>query len=190
MFKGNISCNLSDEELVKLVKFDNNNEALNILLHKYQPIIMSKIRSFNFDAFEIDDIYQECILGLYSIIFDYSPIKSSFRTFSSVCINRILLSILRNKSKKGSIPIDFIADFNEESIIADSDTPEQILERYDNFEALLSKVKKRLSSLEYKVLLKLFAGLSYKEISEDLSVSAKSVDNAVQRIRKKFYEII
>ena len=186
MFSSNIKSNLSDEELVILVKCDSNNEALNILLTKYQPVIMSKIHSFNFSASEIDDIYQECVIGLYSIIFDYIPEKASFYTFSSVCINRLLLSLARSKSKKDNLSFSSISDFDESVLSNSSDTPENILERYDNFEELLTKVRKQLSILEFKVLLKLFAGLSYKEISLELSLTEKSVDNAVQRIRKKF----
>ena len=189
MFSNNINSNLSDEELVVLVKCDSNNEALNILLTKYQPIIMHKINSFNFNAAEIDDIYQECVIGLYSIIFDYIPEKASFYTFSSVCINRILLSLIRSKSKKGCIPFCSISDFDESVLSNGIDTPEAIYERYDNFEELINKVRKQLSTLEFKVLLKLFAGLSYKEISNELSLTEKSVDNAVQRIRKKFSQI-
>ncbi len=186
MSNSNFSNNTTDEELIQLIKIDNNNVALSSLLQKYRPIIFSKIRAFNFNECDIDDIYQECIIALYSIIFDYNPEKSSFRTFSDICINRILFSIMRSKYSKRRIPQDFLVDFDESDFIADTNSPELIFERYNNYELLLHKVSEHLSKLELQVLFKLVAGLSYAEISDELDITLKSVDNAVQRIRKKF----
>lgn len=177
---------LSEEELVNLIRYDDNNEAFNLLLSIYKPFIFSKIRIFNFKDIDFEDIYQECVIGLYRIAFDYIPEKSSFRTFANLCINRILISIIRSKSARGSIPDEAIVDFDESVILIDSNTPELILESYDNYEGLLTKVRKLLSDREYKVLLKLTEGLTYSEISQTLGISPKAVDNSVQRIRKKF----
>ncbi len=176
----------SDEELVKLIRYDNNNEALNILLSLYKPFIINKIRGFNFSDCDFEDVYQECVIGLYRIIFDYIPEKSSFRTFASLCINRILISLMRSKYNKGNIPQEAIVDLDESVIDSDYDTPEVILERYDNYEGLVSRMRNQLSSREYKVLMQLAEGLSYLEIAGALSISPKAVDNAIQRIRKKF----
>ncbi len=190
MFNSSLSGKLSEEELVKLIKYDDNNEALSILLSIYKPFIINKIRSFPFNEFDFDDVYQECVIGLYNIIFDYIQDKSSFRTFASVCINRILISLFRGKSNKCRIPHDSIVDFDESNISCDFDTPEVILERYDNYENLLNKAREQLSPLELSVLMKLADGLSYAEISKTIGVSVKSVDNAVQRIRKKFSNLL
>lgn len=190
MFDSNLSANQSEEELVRLIKFDSNNEALNILLSIYKPFIINKIHSFNFNEFDFDDVYQECVIGLYSIIFDYIPEKSSFRTFASVCINRILISLLRSKYNKSRIPEEAMVGFDESTVQLDYDTPELILERYDNYEVLLNKVRTQLSSREFNVLIQLTEGLSYAEISNTLNISLKAVDNAVQRIRKKFSNLL
>ena len=100
-----------------------------------------------------------------------------------------MLSIKRSKQTKGTIPSDFLVDFDESILAVNTDTPETILERYNNFEELIAKVRDCLSKLEFNVLLKLFGGLSYKEISCELNISTKTVDNAVQRIRKKFSKL-
>lgn len=177
---------ISDEELVNLIRFDNNNEALILLLSNYKPFIISKIRSFNFNESEFEDIYQECVIGLYRIVFSYIPTKSSFKTFANVCINRILISLIRSKNSKYNIPEEQIVDLDESIVLSEHNTPELILEDYDNYENLLLKIREQLSEKEYNVLLKITEGLSYSDIAESLGVSVKSVDNSVQRIRKKF----
>ncbi len=186
MLRKNVSESQSEEELVKLIKVDNNNEAFILLLSIYKPIIISKINGFNFNDCDFEDVYQECAIGLYRIIFDYVSEKSSFRTFASICVNRILISLLRSKYAKSNVPEDAIVDFDESIVIADSDTPEVILERGDNYENLLSDVRNQLSKREFDVLSHLTEGLSYMEISKVVGISVKAVDNAVQRIRKKF----
>jgi len=187
MLEARIKYYQSEEELVKLIKYDDNNEALILLLSIYKPIIISKINSFFFNECDFEDIYQECVIALYRIIFDFSAEKSSFRTFASICLNRVLISLKRNKSTKSIIPEDIIE--LDESLIADSETPEVIFERYDNYDILLSKIRAKLSNREYSVLLQLVEGISYSEISSILGISTKSVDNAVQRIRKKFSDM-
>lgn len=181
-----------DNELISLYLSDENREALSILLSKYNPIIVSRINYFGFNKDESEDIMQECMLGIFTALPSYNPQKSSFNTFARVCIDRMLISILRSKNALKSIPEGAFVSLDEslpQGIDSNISSPETIFERMDSFHTLNSKVKKVLSGLEYNVLLNVFGGLSYSEIAKALGVSVKSVDNAVQRIRKKVNKI-
>ena len=181
-----------DNELISLYLSDENREALSILLSKYKPLIVSRINYFGFKKDEAEDIMQECMLGLFTALSSYNPQKSSFNTFARVCIDRMLISILRSKNALKSIPDGAFVSLDEnlpQGIDSNISSPETIFERMDSFHTLNSKVKKVLSGLEYNVLLNVFGGLSYSEIAKALGVSVKSVDNAVQRIRKKVNKI-
>ena len=181
-----------DNELISLYLSDENRQALSILLSKYKPLIISRINYFGLNNDETDDIMQECMLCLFTALSSYNPQKSSFNTFARVCIDRMLISILRSKSALKTVPEGAFISLDESlSLGVDSgvSSPEAIFERIDSFHNLKSKVRGVLSAFEYKVLLHVFSGLSYSEISNDLGVSVKSVDNAVQRIRKKVNKI-
>lgn len=179
------------EELVTLFKRDHNTEALNALFVHYRPLILSRIRYYGFLESEAEDLCQECLVGLYSAILHYNPQKSSFGTFARLCIDRMLISVIRSKNRARNIPRESLVDFDESLHLGavEQDNPEQILEQFDNFSQLLLKIKNALSAFEYSVLLQSFSGMSYSEISVKLGVSVKAVDNAVQRIRRKFSKL-
>ena len=178
---------ITDAELLTLYKVDNNSEALSILLSKYQPLILFRIRHFGFKMEEYEDLMQECMIGLYRAILAYQPSKSSFRAFSQLCIDRMLISIIRSRNSSQKMPVDAIAEYDENvHLIGAENSPEKILEEFDDFENLLQSIEKILSKFEYAVLINSFRGLSYSEIAEKLNTTVKSVDNAIQRVRKKF----
>lgn len=179
------------EELVALYRQDHNTEALNALFSYYRPFILSRIRYYGFLESEAEDLCQECLVGLYSAILHYNPEKSSFGTFARLCIDRMLISVIRSRNRARNIPRESLVDFDESLHFATAgqDDPEQILEQLDNFSKLLLRIKNELSEFEYSVLLQSFSGMSYSEISVKLGVSVKAVDNAVQRIRRKFSKI-
>lgn len=179
---------MADFELLSLYKTDNNLEALALLFSRYQTLILSRIRRFGFSTADTEDLLQECMIGLYGAINVFEPQKSSFQTFSRLCIDRMLISVLRKKNKASAIPENELIEYEDESDVLSNinNDPQLILERLDNFEELVQKVRSVLSKLEFSVLVRVFNGMSYREISEDLGIPQKSVNNAVQRIRKKF----
>ena len=184
--------NMTDFELLTLYKADNNNEALMLLFSRYQPMIIARIRHFDFPANDVEDLCQECMIGLYSAIISYEPSKSSFSTFSRLCIDRMLISALRSRNRASAVPEDAKGSLedNEHLVSENSETdPQLILERLDSFEGLKDKAQKELSSLEYSVLIKIFGGMTYKEVAKAMKLSEKAVDNAVQRIRRKFSKL-
>lgn len=176
---------ITDSELLMLYKLEKNNEALSILFSRYQSLILYRIRHFGFKAEEFEDLAQECMIGLYRAILAYKPDKSSFKIFSQLCIDRMLISILRKRNSVSSVPVDAFDEYDE-NIYEGNSNPQVILEELDDFENLLKSTKKVLSKFEYEVLMNSFRGLSYQEIAEKMGTTAKSIDNAIQRIRKKF----
>ncbi len=184
---------MADNELLTLYKGDANDEALMLLFARYQPMIAARIRHFNFASADVEDLCQECMIGLYSAILSYEPAKSSFSTFSRICIDRMLIAALRSRNRAIEVPSDAKASLDEiENLISSNgeSDPQLLFERLDSFEGLKQKANEELSKLEFSVLNYVFSGMSYKETAEALKISEKAVDNAVQRIRRKFSKIL
>lgn len=176
----------ADNELLRLYKSDRNSLALSVLFERYKPLIISRINSFNFSKVDFDDVFQECMIVLFTAINRYDSTIASFNTYASVCINRALITICRKKNNGGEVLLDnFDAQANE-IICDDSVNPQNIIENNDKFSTLVDNVKSTLSKREFAVLKYLFEGHKYTEIAQELSISVKSVDNAIQRIRNKF----
>ena len=187
---------ISDEELQKLA-VDGDAEAEELLIRRYNRIILSLSRPFFLTGGDSDDLLQEGMLGLLNAIRQYDPCeKASFRTFAVLCIRRCLYSAMRRSGNSNSISLDECLSlesslFDENPARNDSvRSPEDVLidreetgKRYDSL--LLS-----LSPLEKSVLRCFLRGMSYREIAEYTHKSVKAVDNAIQRIRRKLEKLI
>ena len=180
---------ITDNELLRLYKCDKNNLALSVLFERYKPLIIARIKSFNFSKSDFEDVFQECMIVLFTAINSYKSEVASFNTYATICINRALISIYRQKSTVGELLEDDISSKIDETVFTEAENPQNIIENNDNFSELISIVKSSLSKREFAVLKYLFAGHKYSEIAEKLSISVKSVDNAIQRIRNKFNNI-
>ena len=136
-------------------------------------------------GFERDDLYQEAVIVLLRAIHSYDPEKGAgFRTYSSVCIKRHFLSMIRSgKRYRNAAMVDYLP--LDETVIADCENPEEIWIEKENYSDRINNLFCGLSSLEKDVLTYYLKGISIKEISAKLSKSEKSVYNALQRIRKK-----
>ena len=178
---------ISDKELITLYVNDGNTQALDILLKKTRPLILSRIEHFGFASSEIDDLLQECMICVYMAVKSYDSTLASFNTYSRVCIDRALQSILRKRNSLKNIPYDAVISLTDVDFAynGNTETPQGIFERVDSFSEFLAEAKSRLSKLEYSVLLYLFRGYSIGEIASGMEISYKSVDNALQRVRKK-----
>ena len=178
---------LTDEELAALYLADENEQALLALFGRYRALAKSRANRFCNTFCEAEDLEQEAMLGVYGAVLSYKSEKASFATFARICIDRRLISCVRARCGAGKIPEELICEYNDElkTYSEDSNNPEELLARADEYALLSETLKKQLSALEYSVITELLGGLSYQEIAKKLGVSAKSVDNAVQRIRKK-----
>ena len=166
---------------------EGDNEAFREISEKYKGLILSVANKYSASGFDKNDFFQEGLLGLLSACKAYDPEKNSlFRNFALTCINRRFLSVIRKNSAKGAIPTDSLVPI-EELELSDENTsnPETLVlekERAEDFEKKLHSI---LSPLELSVLELYLQGLSYQDTAQRLGVSVKSVDNALQRIRKK-----
>lgn len=182
--------NLSDEALVALVKFDNKQLSSEVF-RRYDGVIKKLVRKYI--CFENDDLFQAGALGLYSAIKNYDG-TSKFDSFAYTCINNSIRSELRkNNSKKNQPLIDYVpltgygdGDNDKTEILVDSSMgPEDLCLSNESKHEIEENIKECLSDLEYKILALFLQGHSYFEIAKRLSKTEKSVDNAIQRIRKK-----
>ena len=174
--------NLSDDEIVSLVK-SGDYAPVGILIKRYYPTILLYVNQLCPEEHK-EDAIQEATFALYSAIKGYNSQKSSFSTFASVCIKRAVIAFLRSQNRKRVIPSELVSSIDEVEI-ADSNSPEKIFFDRDNLESLTNNIKLELSPLEYKVLELYVSGYRYSVIADRLSITEKSVNNAMIRIRKK-----
>ena len=180
---------LRDEELLGPLK-SSNNEATAVLLQKYVPLVKTQAALFKSSGIECEDLVQEGMIGLASAIKAYNPSISSFSTFARICINRSMIAAVRKNSHKRVIPKDLFDDsLHSETEVglkgSNEDNPENLFFARNDYLDFQQEARFKLSDMEYNVLCYHISGYSYKEISERLSLTAKSVDNAIQRIRCK-----
>ena len=182
---------MEEIELVSKAKAGDNN-ALNELINLYSEVVLQKSRSYKkTSGIENDDLYQEGMLGLLSAVYTFDESKgASFFTYATTLITRKMLSALRSANKKSNLPLDsYVAIEDRSDIRSYNPTPEEMLMFNEEIDSIISFVENNLSKTEKKVFKLNLLGLSYNEIAEILDCSEKSVDNALQRIRKKIRSI-
>lgn len=188
---------LTDEKLLELCTGENaDEEALGALLMRYKHTVNSVARAYFLSGGDTDDLLQEGMIGVFKAISTYNG-KSSFKNYAYKCIKTTILSAVKKSGRLKNRPLyNYVPLTAEEGDDADknsflSDDSFDPEERYINDEAekeLKARIKEGLSDLEFKILSLYLAGYSYREIAEKTDKSVKSVDNAVQRIRKKITE--
>ena len=189
---------MKDEELIELVK-SNNKDALDYILKKYKELVYMKVSKYFIVGAEKDDIFQEGMIGLYKAIQSYKKDKhNSFKTFANMCIERQLITAIKSSNRQKHIPLNSYLSLN--SANADEEDDKTLLDILDNkmvedpldtitkkeyYKSVEETIDKSLSGFEKDVLKKFIKGESYVKIAEELDAPVKSVDNAIQRIRKK-----
>ena len=186
---------LSDEALCTLAA-SGNPAAEEILMERYTRLVRTCARPFFLAGGDSEDLTQEGMVGLLKAVREYDAEKAaSFRTFAELCIRSRLYSILRASAREKHIPLNQSVSLDTPCFDSNSYTsgtnnlaqrdPEDDLIDREHTAALLSGVRKQLSDLEAKILGYYLDGLSCREIAETVGRAPKSVDNAVQRIRRK-----
>ncbi|WP_407072357.1 RNA polymerase sporulation sigma factor SigH [Planococcus liqunii] len=189
---------MTDEELVSLVH-SGNTEALDFLITKFRHFVRMKARSYFLIGADKEDIIQEGMIGLYKAIRDFKSDKlSSFRAFAELCIIRQIITAIKTATRQKHIPLNSYVSldkpiYDEESdrTLMDvltgngADDPEEMMINNEEFLYMEAKMGEVLSDLEREVLALYLDGQSYQEISEKLERHVKSIDNALQRVKRK-----
>lgn len=178
---------LSAEYLVELSQ-QGDTKAFSILIAKFTFLVRERSKSYLYSGIELEDLMQEGMLGFIKAVKHYDPeYKTSFNSFASLCVDRSIISAVNKTFSKGSIPktvlvsIDDADEFEQNSTVS---IENQVILKLDK-DKLLEQIHTRLSEFEKDVFNLFIKGFTYKKISEVLSVTEKSVDNAIQRIRRK-----
>lgn len=189
---------MTDEELVEKVKAGDQ-AAQDALFERYKEIVNMKANKFYIIGAEREDMAQEGLIGLYKAVKSFDSSKqNSFKTFANLCIERQLITAIKSSNRQKNIPLNSSFSLNlsaydegddtEVLEILDTKTAEDPLEtitKKEYFEYVENKIDESLSSFEKQVLNRYIQGESYNDIAERLDTPIKSVDNAIQRIRKK-----
>lgn len=181
------SVQLNENQLVKLAK-EGNQAAFVSLLARFTPIIHSKCKRFYKCGLESEDFFQEGALGLFCAVksFDIGN-NASFYTYAGICIENRLISAFKSASCKKHLPLDNYLPLNQLShleAMGEIDPEEKYIE-LESLKNLNNLFLEILSEKEYNVLNLYLQGYSYSKIAQSLKISQKSVDNAVQRIKRK-----
>ncbi|ATP42232.1 RNA polymerase factor sigma-70 [Solibacillus sp. R5-41] len=189
---------LTDEALVGQVHLGNA-DALDFLISKYRLFVKAKARSYFLIGADKEDIIQEGMIGLYKAIRDFKEDKlASFRAFAELCITRQIITAIKTATRQKHIPLNSyisldkpIYDEESERTLMDvitspiSEDPEHLMINREDYSHLEKKMSEVLSELEQQVLIRYLEGQSYNEISEELNRHVKSIDNALQRVKRK-----
>ncbi len=192
------SSNKTDEELAEIAK-NGDKDALEYLLNRYEDLVDMKVNKYFIVGAEKEDIVQEGMIGLYKAIKSFDSAKeNSFKSFANLCIERQLITAIKTSNRQKHIPLNSSISLNANAYDDDSDT--ELLEKLDMqvledpldtitkkeyYKNIETKIDQNLSSFEKQVLTRYARGESYVNIAQKLSAPVKSVDNAIQRIRKK-----
>lgn len=188
----------SDEEIVKLAK-NGDEMATEYLINKYKNFVRVKAKSYFLVGADREDIIQEGMIGLYKSIRDFRADKlSSFRAFAELCITRQIITAIKTATRQKHIPLNSYISLNKPIYDEDSDRtmldilsgtkitdPEEVFISHELSDDLREKIQENLSELESKVLLSYLEGKSYQEMAKELNRHVKSIDNALQRVKRK-----
>ncbi|HDK27589.1 MAG TPA: RNA polymerase sporulation sigma factor SigH [Candidatus Atribacteria bacterium] len=189
-------CN--DEELVYLAN-RGNLIAEEYLINKYKKLVKMKARSYFLIGADTEDIIQEGMIGLFKAVRNFQFKKiSSFRSFAELCITRQIITAIKRATRQKHIPLNSYISLNRPIYNEDSDRtlldivdslnindPQDLFLNHEKLNNLKEKIKGVLSELERDVLESYLDAKSYKEIANELGKQVKSVDNALQRIKRK-----
>lgn len=194
---------LDDNDVIQLIH-QGDSHALDFLIHKYISYVRAKARTYFIIGADKEDIIQEGMIGLYKAIRDYDGDKlSSFKAFAELCVTRQIITAIKTATRQKHAPLNSYVSldkpiYDDESdrtlldIVAESNTfdPQELLLKRERFTDMEGKLSELLSSLEKEVLRLYMDGCSYQEISVKLKRHVKSIDNALQRIKRKLEQLL
>jgi RNA polymerase sporulation-specific sigma factor len=187
-----------DEEVV-IEAQSRNVRAQEYLINKYKNFVKAKAKSYFLIGADKEDIYQEGMIGLYKAIRDFKADRlSSFRAFAEICVTRQIITAIKTATRQKHIPLNTYISLNKPIYDEESDRtlldvlsgvkitdPEELVISREEVINIQNEIGEVLSELEMEVLMSYLDGKSYQEIACDLDRHAKSIDNALQRVKRK-----
>lgn len=194
---------LTDEEIADLAKHGNV-EALEYLINKYKNFVRAKARTYFLIGADREDIIQEGMIGLYKAIRDYRcDRQASFRAFAEICVTRQIITAIKTATRQKHIPLNSYISLNKPVFDEESErtlgevvttdkasNPEDLFINQENLLDIESTMHRILSPLEQEVVALYLEGKSYVEIAQQLNRHVKSVDNALQRVKRKLEQYL
>lgn len=195
-------CELSDEKVVLLAQ-NGDRKALDHIVARYRNLVYTKAKPYFLIGADKDDIIQEGMIGLYKAVRDFKHQKANFKAFAGICVSRQIISAVKSATRQKHMPLNSYISLNKNVYDSEEDAtlldiiseqypqdPESILINRENLDGIEYKISQALSKFELEVLMYYLDGRSYQEISVFVHKDVKSVDNAVQRIKKKIEVIL
>lgn len=193
---------MTDENLIENIKREDT-KALDCLIERYNDVVTMKANRFFMVGSEKEDMIQEGMIGLYKAVKSFDTERqNSFKTFANMCIERQLITAVKNSNRQKHIPLNSSISLNAAAYddnedmdkmdvldVKTLDDPSDIIADREYFESIENKIKENLSDFELQVLYEYEKGKTYAAIAEKLNTKLKSVDTAIQRIRKKANKI-
>ncbi|TCO75032.1 RNA polymerase sigma-30 (SigH) subunit [Marinisporobacter balticus] len=187
-----------DEDVVEDAR-NGNDAAQEHLIKKYKNFVRAKARSYFLIGADREDIIQEGMIGLFKAIRDFKPDKlSSFRAFAELCITRQIITAIKTATRQKHIPLNSYVSLNKPIYDEESDRtlldvisgakisdPEELIISREEITHIESKIGEILSELEWTVLMEYLQGKSYQEMAVEMNRHVKSIDNALQRVKRK-----
>lgn len=195
----NTDYNLVSDEVVASWANAGDSYALDYLIRKYKNIVRAKARSYFLIGADSEDIIQEGMIGLFKAIRDYDPKKNdNFGAFAELCVKRQIITAIKSATRQKHIPLNSYVSLNKPIFDDESERtlldvlkgkrsmdPETLYITREEVTSIKKKIGKILTKLEWEVLTCYLEGESYQEIAEELERPVKSIDNALQRVKKK-----
>lgn len=194
---------LEDEKLIDLLR-SGDTAAEETLYARHKQTVLRKARTYFLVGADREDIIQEGMIGLHKAVCDYRSMhETSFRVFAELCIKRQIISAVKSATRKKHLPLNTYVSLNrtvtqdederalidvlESSVVTD---PEEMLIGREKLNAVARGIKEALTPLERRTLGLYLAGHSYRQIADALGRQPKSVDNAIQRVKRKLEECL
>lgn len=201
--KESIYDSMADEDIIELSK-NGDKYAIDYIIDKYKNLVRSRARTYFLIGADKEDIVQEGMIGLYKAARDFKKDKhSSFKAFAELCVTRQIITAIKSATRQKHIPLNsyislnkpFFGEENEQTLLntighKKNTNPEEIIISKEHFSSIEEKMFKILSKFERKVLSLYLDGCGYTEIAKQMDKSEKSIDNALQRIKRKVTKFI
>lgn len=188
----------TDEQLLARIR-EGDDEAERLLYERYKQLVRSRAHSYFLIGADHEDLVQEGMLGLYKAVCEYDEAKAaSFKSFAELCVTRQILSAIKNATRKKHTPLNNYISLNSSPLEAEGELtlldtmrsirvadPEDVVIGRESFERMVQYLEKTLSPMERRVLSLYLDGFSYPQIAAHINRPLKSVDNAMQRVKRK-----